>query len=77
MSLTLGIMTEITTLYAHSKNASELEVWRGSQEGLDVIIVNPGLILGDKLNNSSMKKIFEIANSNFFLSNRQDSCYRY
>ena len=53
------------TLYAQSKIASELEVWRGSQEGLDVIIVNPGLILGDKLNNSSMKKIFEIAKSNF------------
>ncbi len=54
------------TLYAHSKNASELEVWRGSQEGLNVIIVNPGLILGDNLNNSSMKKILKIANSNFF-----------
>lgn len=54
------------TLYAQSKNASELEVWRGSQEGLDVIIVNPGLILGDKLNNSSMKKILKIAYSNFF-----------
>ncbi len=53
------------TMYAQSKIASEYEVWRGSQEGLDVIIVNPGLILGDKLNNSNMKKIFEIANSNF------------
>ena len=47
------------------KNASELEVWRGSQEGLNVIIVNPGLILGDKFNNSSMKKILKIARSNF------------
>ena len=54
------------TLYAFSKNASELEVWRGSQEGLNVIIVNPGLILGDNLNNSNMKKILKIAQSNFF-----------
>ena len=54
------------TLYALSKNASELEVWRGSQEGLNVIIVNPGLILGDNLNNSSIKKILKIVHSNFF-----------
>ena len=54
------------TLYAHSKNASELEVWRGSQEGLNVIIVNPGLILGDSVNNSSMKKILKIATAIFF-----------
>ena len=54
------------TFYAHSKNASELEVWRGSQEGLNVIIVNPGLILGDNGNNSSIKKILKIAHNNFF-----------
>lgn len=54
------------TFYARSKNASELEVWRGSQEGLNVIIVNPGLILGDNGNNSSIKKILKIAHNNFF-----------
>ena len=54
------------TFYAHSKNASELEVWRGSQEGLNVIIVNPGLILGDNVNNPSIRKILKIAHNNFF-----------
>ena len=33
--------------------------------GLNVIIVNPGLILGGKFNNSSMKKMLKIARSNF------------
>ncbi|WP_281231691.1 NAD-dependent epimerase/dehydratase family protein [Flavobacterium gelatinilyticum] len=32
--------------YAISKYGSEMEVWRGHQEGLDVLIVNPGVILG-------------------------------
>lgn len=54
------------TFYARSKNASELEVWRGSQEGLNVIIVNPGLILGDNVNNPSIRKILKIAHNNFF-----------
>ena len=54
------------TFYAYSKYASELEVWRGSQEGLNVIIVNPGLILGDDFNNSSIEKILKIARSNLF-----------
>lgn len=34
------------TDYAKSKYKAELEVWRGAQEGLDVVIVNPGVILG-------------------------------
>ena len=32
------------TAYAYSKYGAELEVWRGSQEGLNVVIVNPGII---------------------------------
>lgn len=32
--------------YAISKYGAEMEVWRAVQEGLDVIIVNPGVILG-------------------------------
>jgi dihydroflavonol-4-reductase len=34
------------TLYAESKHEAELEVWRGIEEGLNAIIVNPGIILG-------------------------------
>lgn len=32
--------------YAISKYGAEMEVWRASQEGVDVIIVNPSVILG-------------------------------
>ncbi|MBZ4037232.1 NAD-dependent epimerase/dehydratase family protein [Flavobacterium sp. 17A] len=32
--------------YAISKYGAEMEVWRAQQEGLNVIIVNPGVILG-------------------------------
>ena len=32
--------------YAITKHGAEMEVWRGSQEGVDVVIVNPGVILG-------------------------------
>lgn len=32
--------------YSISKYFSELEVWRGSEEGLDVVIVNPSIIIG-------------------------------
>ncbi len=33
-------------VYALSKYGSEMEVWRGTQEGLEAVIVNPGVILG-------------------------------
>ncbi|WP_274474040.1 NAD-dependent epimerase/dehydratase family protein [Mangrovimonas aestuarii] len=33
-------------VYAITKYGAEMEVWRGSQEGLNVVIVNPGVILG-------------------------------
>lgn len=32
--------------YALSKHLSEMEVWRASAEGLPVIIINPGMIIG-------------------------------
>jgi dihydroflavonol-4-reductase len=32
--------------YAISKYGAEIEIWRGQQEGLEVVIVNPGVILG-------------------------------
>ena len=36
----------IANVYALSKHKAEMEVWRGSQEGVKSIIVNPGLIIG-------------------------------
>ena len=35
-----------TSAYSESKFRSELEVWRGISEGLNAVIVNPGVILG-------------------------------
>jgi nucleoside-diphosphate-sugar epimerase len=32
--------------YAISKYGAEIEIWRGQQEGLEVVIVSPGVILG-------------------------------
>jgi dihydroflavonol-4-reductase len=33
-------------VYANSKHFAEMEVWRGTQEGLSAVIINPGIILG-------------------------------
>ena len=34
------------SVYAISKYGAEMEVWRGTQEGIPMIIVNPGVIIG-------------------------------
>lgn len=34
-------------VYAITKFGAEMEVWRGTQEGLPVIILNPGVVLGE------------------------------
>lgn len=34
------------SVYAITKYGAEMEVWRACQEGLDVVIVNPGVIIG-------------------------------
>lgn len=46
----------LNTNYAISKHLSELEVWRGFEEGLSGAIVNPGIILGagDGISGSNM-----------------------
>lgn len=42
--------------YAISKYGAEMEVWRGHQEGLSVIVVNPGVIIGPYLKNNSTEQ---------------------
>jgi nucleoside-diphosphate-sugar epimerase len=39
-----GIQKKPHSDYAISKYGAEMEIWRGQQEGLDVIIVNPGIM---------------------------------
>ncbi|MFZ4106998.1 NAD-dependent epimerase/dehydratase family protein [Flavobacterium sp.] len=44
--------------YAISKYGAEMEVWRGFQEGLTVVIVNPGIIFGPGFWNQGSGVIF-------------------
>lgn len=44
--------------YAVSKHFSEMEVWRAAAEGLNVVIVNPGIIIGSGNWNSSSGEMF-------------------
>ncbi|WP_445734351.1 NAD-dependent epimerase/dehydratase family protein [Mariniflexile sp.] len=37
---------EDNNVYAITKYGAEMEVWRGTQEGLNMVMVNPGVILG-------------------------------
>ena len=46
------------SMYAITKYGAELEVWRGTQEGLNAVIVNPGVILGDVFFSTGSGKIF-------------------
>ncbi len=48
-------------VYALTKYAAELEVWRGSQEGLAISILNPGIILGPAFWNTGSGTIFKNA----------------
>jgi nucleoside-diphosphate-sugar epimerase len=47
--------------YSISKYNSEMEVWRGVQEGLNAVIVNPSVILGPGFWNSGSGSLFSKA----------------
>jgi len=47
--------------YAVSKYNGEREVWRGIEEGLNAVIVNPGVILSPGFWNQSSSRLFETA----------------
>ncbi len=38
--------SKLNSNYAISKYKAELEVWRGAEEGLNVVMVNPGVLIG-------------------------------
>jgi nucleoside-diphosphate-sugar epimerase len=44
--------------YSITKFGAEMEVWRASQEGVKVVIVNPGVILGSGFWNAGSGKLF-------------------
>lgn len=47
-----------TNDYGTSKHLGEMEVWRGGQEGMNIVIVNPGTILGPGDWNRGSGRIF-------------------
>jgi dihydroflavonol-4-reductase len=49
----------VNSKYGFSKYKSEMEVWRGYEEGLPVIVVNPAVILGYCPWNEGSGKMFE------------------
>ena len=53
--------TAYDSVYARSKHLSELEVWRGGQEGLEVKIINPSVILGPGLWKKGSTSVFKYA----------------
>lgn len=51
---------EWTTHYGITKMLAEREVWRAEQEGLEVVVVNPGIILGSSSNeNKATMRVFK------------------
>jgi nucleoside-diphosphate-sugar epimerase len=51
--------------YGQSKYLGELEVWRGIAEGLDAVIVNPTIILGDGGWDAGSSQIFKTVYNEF------------
>lgn len=46
--------------YAISKYEAEMEVWRGTVEGLDAVIINPSLIIGPQAGPENTGAIFKL-----------------
>ena len=49
------------SVYAISKYGAEMEVWRGTQEGIPTVIVNPGVIIGPGFWNTGSGLLFKLA----------------
>lgn len=45
-------------VYAITKYGAEMEVWRGTQEGVPCVIFNPGVVLGEGIWENSTEKFF-------------------
>lgn len=56
--------SKLDSNYATSKYLAEQEVWRASQEGLDVVIINPSVILGPGDWEKGSSQIFQTINNN-------------
>ena len=54
--------TEDSYGYSITKYGAEIEVWRGSQEGIDVVVVNPGVIIGSGFWKEGSGKLWDTIN---------------
>ncbi len=54
-----------TNPYAITKQLAEMEVWRGAQEKLQVVIINPGVILGPGFWESGSGSFFKTASKGY------------
>lgn len=52
-------------VYALAKYAAEMEVWRGTQEGLPAVMVNPGVIIGPGFWETGSGALFTTANKGY------------
>lgn len=57
--------SDTNTAYAIGKFQSEMEVWRGIAEGLNAVIINPGIILGEGNFEEGSAKLFQNAYDEF------------
>lgn len=53
------VESTLNSTYAYSKYQSELEVFRGQEEGLSTVIINPSVILGPSDWNKSSSQLFK------------------
>ncbi len=58
--------SEYNSVYSKSKHSAELEVWRAHAEGVDTVIVNPGIILGEGNNwDDGSARLMKVADKEF------------
>jgi dihydroflavonol-4-reductase len=62
---TSWIPTKKASAYSESKFFSEAEIWRGKEEGLEVIVVNPPIIVGPGNWESSSARFFPLIDNGF------------
>ncbi len=67
---TKWVNSPLNSRYANSKRKAELEVFRGKEEGLEVAILCPGVILGAGDWDRSSGKIFKIIHQGLLFYNR-------
>lgn len=59
--------TNRESAYSISKYKSEMEVWRGIEEGMDGIIVNPSVIMGSGCGNKGSGQIFSLVDKGLII----------